>query len=118
MKELSVNDKIVTVDDEGFLVNRDDWDEDVARAIAKHLDIPDLDEEQVEIISFMRSYYNKFHAFPILRNVCKQVKQTGACVNNEFVDPMKAWKIAGLPKLDGIHFVTVDGVNYLLEECC
>ena len=31
---------------------------------------------------------------------------------------MKAWKIAGLPKLDGIHFVSFDGKNYRLEECC
>jgi TusE/DsrC/DsvC family sulfur relay protein len=118
MKELSVNQKTITIDEEGFLVNRDDWDEEVAKALAKHLDIPDLDEEQLEIIKFMRAYYNKFHAFPILRYVCKRVQQSGACVNNEFVDPMKAWKIAGLPKLDGIHFVTVDGANYQLEECC
>lgn len=118
MKEITVNQKKIVIDDDGFLVNREDWDEAVAQTLAKHLDIPKLDEEQLEIINFLRSYYNKFHAFPILRNVCKQVKQSGACVNNEFVDPMKAWKIAGLPKLDGIHFVTVDGVNYRLEECC
>jgi hypothetical protein len=31
---------------------------------------------------------------------------------------MKAWKIAGLPKLDLVHFVSVDGKHYMLEECC
>jgi len=40
------------------------------------------------------------------------------CLNNEFVNPMIAWKIAGLPKLDGIHFVAVDGKHYKMEECC
>jgi hypothetical protein len=29
-------------------------------------------------------------------------------VNEEFINPMKAWKIAGLPKPDLIGFVSVD----------
>ena len=118
MKKIEIAEKTIQIDDEGFLVNRDEWDHDVAHAIAKNLNIDELDDEQMEIIEFLRNYYKKFNAFPILNYVCKHVEQSRECMNNEFVNPMNAWKIAGLPQLDGIHFVAVDGKNYRLEECC
>jgi len=118
MREMKVEGKTIILDEDGFLMDQDTWNHGVARAIAKHLDIPNLDDEQIEIIDFLRDYYNKFKAFPILNYVCKHVGQPRECLNHEFVDPMKAWKIAGLPRLDGIHFVSFDGKNYRLEECC
>jgi TusE/DsrC/DsvC family sulfur relay protein len=118
MSDIKVAGKNVKLDDEGFLINQDDWNHDVARGIAKKAGIDKLDDDQLEIIEFLREYYKKFNAFPILNYVCKHVKQPKECLNNEFVNPMNAWKIAGLPKLDGIHFVAVDGKNYKMEECC
>jgi tRNA 2-thiouridine synthesizing protein E len=118
MNEISVAGKKIVLDDDGFLVNRENWSREVAQQIAKNENIDELDEEQIEIIEFLREYYSKYHAFPILNYVCKHVGQKKECLNKEFVNPMKAWKIAGLPKLDGIHFVAVDGKHYKLEECC
>jgi len=118
MIDLTVAGKKIQLDDEGFLVNMDDWNLEVAQEIAKSTGIDKLDDEQMEIIEFLRGYYKKFNAFPILNYVCKHVHQPKECLNNEFVNPMNAWKIAGLPKLDGIHFVAVDGKHYKLEECC
>jgi TusE/DsrC/DsvC family sulfur relay protein len=118
MKEIQVADKGIQLDDQGFLVNQEDWNRDVARAIAKETGVGELNDEQIEIIEFLRNYYHKFNSFPILNYVCKHVEQPRKCMNNEFVNPMNAWKIAGLPQLDGIHFVAVDGKNYRLEECC
>lgn len=118
MTDITVAGKNIQLDDECFLVNEKDWSPEVAKEIAKELGFTELDDEKVEIIEFMRKYYHKFHAFPILNYVCKYVNQSKECLNNEFVNPMNAWKIAGLPKLDGIHFVAVDGKNYRLEECC
>ena len=118
MSNIIVADKNIKMDEEGFLVNLEDWNHDVAKAIAKRLGMEELDGEQLEIIKFLRNYYQKFDAFPILNYVCKHVGQPKKCLNNEFVNPMNAWKIAGLPKLDGIHFVAVDGKNFKLEECC
>ncbi len=51
----------------------------------------------MEIIEFLRKYYRKFNAFPIVNYVCKHVGQNQECRNNEFVNPMIAWKAAGLP---------------------
>jgi tRNA 2-thiouridine synthesizing protein E len=118
MREIDVRGKKVILDNESFLVDQESWNHDVAREIAKQLDIPHLDDEQLSIIEFLREYYQKFNAFPILSYVCKHVEQSRECVNDKFVNPMKAWKIAGLPKMDGIHFVSFDGENYRLEECC
>jgi len=39
-------------------------------------------------------------------------------VYNEFDNPEKAWKIAGLPKFDGVHFVKLDGERYKMEDYC
>jgi len=105
-------------DAEGFLANPEDWNENVAQAMAAKEGIQVLNEEMLEIIRFMRTYYKKFNAFPILNYVCKNIHQPKECVSEEFMNPEKAWKIAGLPKLEGINFVSVDGKNYLLEQCC
>jgi tRNA 2-thiouridine synthesizing protein E len=119
MNSLSYAGKTVTIDDEGFLADQNDWNEDVAQALAKQEGLQKLTAEQVEIIRFMREYYKKFNAFPILNYVCKNLKKPRECVNEQFINPEKAWKIAGLPKLDGVNFVTMDGgKSYLLEECC
>ena len=109
-----------TLDGEGFLVNMDEWNEEVAQELAKRENVEPLTEDKLEIVRFMRQYYKKFHAFPILNYVCKNIHQPRECVSEEFLNPMKAWKIAGLPKPEGIHFVSVDDKrkNYILEECC
>ena len=107
------------IDEEGFLADPDDWNEEKARILARREGIGDLTEEKLAIVKFLRDYYHKFTAFPILNYVCKNLQQSRGCVNEEFIDPMKAWKIAGLPKQEGIHFVSVDnGKNYIMEECC
>ena len=108
------------IDDDGFLADTDDWNEEAARILARREGIDELKEEQLAIVEFLRDYYNKFAAFPILNYVCKNLKQERDCINEEFINPMKAWKIAGLPKPEGIHFVSVDSnqKNFIMEECC
>lgn len=87
----------VEVDEDGFLKNIGDWNERVACALAEREGIEELDEPRMAVIKFMRDYYMKFNSFPILRSVCTNIHQPKNCVQEEFIDPMKAWKIAGLP---------------------
>jgi tRNA 2-thiouridine synthesizing protein E len=110
--------KKIELDDDGFMLNMENWDQEVARELAHREGYDSLDEQQLEIISFMRDYYKKFSAFPMLNYVCKNLNQPKKCVNEEFINPMKAWKIAGLPKPDGIQFEAVDGKHYIMQECC
>lgn len=88
----------IKLDEEGYLVNFDDWSEKAACGLAENEGIEELSKDRLEIIKFMREYYTKFKAFPILGAVCKNVHKPGDCVNETFMDPLKAWKIAGLPK--------------------
>lgn len=106
------------IDEDGFLNEIEDWNEDIAQALAAREGLPPLSEDMLDVIRFMRTYYKKFKAFPIMSYVCKNIHQPRSCVSDEFINPQKAWKIAGLPKLDGVHFVSVDGKQFLLEQCC
>ena len=118
MNEIKCAGKNIKLDADGFLMDEEDWTEDVARALAEREGVEDLTTERMEIVKFMRGYYKKFHAFPILNYVCKNIHQPRECVSEEFINPEKAWKIAGLPKKSDINFVAVDGKHYRLEECC
>jgi tRNA 2-thiouridine synthesizing protein E len=110
--------KKIELDDDGFMINMDIWDQEIARKLAEREGCDSLGEQQFEIIRFMRDYYKKFSAFPMLNYVCKNLNQPKKCVNEEFINPMLAWKIAGLPKPAGIQFEAVDGKHYIMQECC
>lgn len=92
----------ISVDDEGYLVNMDDWNEDVAKALASKEGVEELTKERLDIIKFLRDYYIKYNYFPILDSVCLHVHQPHQCLNDKFIHPLKAWKIAGLPKPNDI----------------
>lgn len=87
----------VEVDQDGYLADADKWDENIARALADNEGVGELTGDMMDVITFMRSYYRNYQAFPILNSVCKNVHQPADCVNEEFIDPLKAWKVAGLP---------------------
>ncbi|OIO28189.1 MAG: sulfur relay protein DsrC [Nitrospirae bacterium CG_4_10_14_3_um_filter_44_29] len=98
MQTIGYKGKKITLDDEGYLMNFNDWSEDVACALAEREDVEELTKDRLDIIKFMREYYKKYNFFPILGGICKNVHQPKDCVSVQFIDPLKAWKIAGLPK--------------------
>lgn len=98
MKILEYGGTKINLDDDGYLTDFNDWNEKIACGLAEHEGIEELTTEKIEVIKFMRTYYKQFKSFPILGSVCKNVHQPKDCVNEDFVDPLKAWKIAGLPK--------------------
>ena len=98
MAIIEIGGRQVTLDDEGYLVSMDDWNEKVACALAEQEGIDELTDDRMAIIRFMRDYYKQYNYFPILGSVCLHVHQPDKCVKQEFMHPLKAWKIAGLPK--------------------
>lgn len=118
MSTLESNGRKILVDENGYLANQDDWNEDVAYALAAQEGFNSLSTEQMDIIRFMREYFLKYKVFPILNNVCRIAHQPKECVNEQFINPEKAWKIAGLPKQDGVHFISLDGKHYTMEPYC
>jgi TusE/DsrC/DsvC family sulfur relay protein len=87
----------ISLDDDGYLVNYEDWSEIVAKALAEREGAGELTSDRMDILKFMRSYYKEYNFFPILRFVCKNVGQPKDCVTEKFIEPVIAWKIAGLP---------------------
>jgi len=104
MQTLESKGMKIELDDEGYLSNPEDWNEGVACALAEQEGVDELTKERMDIIKFMREYYRIHNAFPILRAVCKNVHQPKDCFSEKFIDPLKAWKIAGLPKPD-VHII-------------
>jgi tRNA 2-thiouridine synthesizing protein E len=101
MPTIEYNDITINVDDEGYLLNREEWNEKVACGLTQtveDVDECDLTDDRLEILRFMRDYYMRFESFPVVRQVCKNVHQDDECLYEQFIDPLKAWKIAGLPK--------------------
>lgn len=101
MASIECEGKTIRLDDEGYLVNFEDWNEKVACILADREGVSSecpLTTERMEILKFMRDYYDKFQSFPILRAVCRNIHQPKDCTFEQFPDPIVAWKIAGLPK--------------------
>ena len=92
--------KTIEVDDEGFLVNREDWNEDIAAAIAKEEGLPELAEQHWKVIHFIQKEFQEKGTAPSIR----RLKNTGGIPIKELYalfpngPAKKAAKIAGLPK--------------------
>lgn len=113
MTVLSSSKKNIVVDDEGFLVDPSLWDEDVAEILTKKEGIERLTYDKLLILRSLREHWEKFHSFPILGKICKEVGATRKdCVSLEFANPLTAWKLAGLPKPSNIFFTSFDGKKY------
>jgi TusE/DsrC/DsvC family sulfur relay protein len=99
----------VELDKNGYLKNMNAWNDAVAMAIAKREGIKKLTDEQLDVIKFLRSYYIRFNSFPLVRMVCTNLHKSKDCMTKPFkMDPLKAWKIAGLPQ------PVEEAVSYLL----
>ncbi|MDR2548690.1 MAG: TusE/DsrC/DsvC family sulfur relay protein [Desulfobulbus sp.] len=118
MELLEIKGRKIMVDANGYLADQNDWNEDVATLLAEQEGVGALSPEQMDIIRFMREYYLKYRVFPMLNNICRLSHQTKECVPRQFVNPEKAWKIAGLPKQEGVHFVSMDGEHFFMESYC
>jgi TusE/DsrC/DsvC family sulfur relay protein len=93
----------VSVDDEGFMTNYDEWTDELGRELAANIGITDLTDGHWEAIRFLRSDYVEKGETATLRRV---TKVGGIPTKTLFVlFPKKPAKkmayIAGLPKPHG-----------------
>jgi tRNA 2-thiouridine synthesizing protein E len=102
MPVATISDRVVSVDDEGFLTNYDEWDEDLAKVLASQIGI-ELTEDHWKAIRFLRRDYKETGETPTLR----RVTTVGGLPTKELfaLFPKKPAKkmayIAGLPKPRG-----------------
>lgn len=106
---IEVNGKSVETDEEGYLINLGEWNEDVAKTLAKQDDL-ELSESHWEVINFLREYYNEYQIAPAVRVLTKAIgKKLGPDKGNSkylyelfpYGPAKQACRFAGLPKPTG-----------------
>jgi len=106
MSALVVNGSEIAVDQEGYLVNLEDWNEPVAQALARAEGL-ELQNEHWEILLLLREFHQQFQLSPATRPLIRYValklgpdKGNSLHLNRLFKGtPAKlAAKLAGLPK--------------------
>ena len=95
--------KTVEVDEEGFLVNPDDWTEEMAPEIAKEVGINELNDTHWKVIRFIRDDFKEKGQIPTIR----RIKNAGGVPTKDVYDAFpngpakKAAMISGLGKPQG-----------------
>jgi len=92
----------INLDNEGFLSNRDDWSEDVARELARRDEV-EITEQIMSYIITARDMYEKEGVVPPIRKFSKAMGVTSKDLYDIFhKGPMKLiCKWGGLPKPTG-----------------
>jgi tRNA 2-thiouridine synthesizing protein E len=104
LPEIDVKGKKYLTNEEGFLAHPEEWDEDVAAALAKKAErIELLTDEHWAVIRYIRNCYLENNLAPMVRKICKTTGFTLKHIYELFPSgPAKgACKLAGLPKPDG-----------------
>ena len=103
MPVIEVNGKSVELDEDGFIVNLDEWNEDVARYLAKEEGIDELSEDHWKLINYLKGYFAEYGIAPMVRKMTKESGYSLKEIYDLFPSgPAKgACKVAGLPKPTG-----------------
>jgi len=101
--------KVYETDDDGYLVNLDDWNEGVAGFIAQQEGV-EMTDAHWEVVNFLRDYYAEYKIAPMIKILIKEMKkmfgpEKGSNAYLYQLYPagpaLQACKIAGLPKPTG-----------------
>ena len=106
MTTLMIKESKVELYDDGYMMNREDWNPDVASFLAKKEGI-ELGDLHWDLIHFLRGYYEEFQISPNIKILVKHLK---AVRGEDNIDTkvlytlfpkgpsFQGCKIAGLPK--------------------
>jgi tRNA 2-thiouridine synthesizing protein E len=107
---IEINGKSYETDENGYLVNLEEWDEDVALKLAEGEDIS-MDEAHWDLVKFLRNYYAEYQIAPAVKILTKAVASERNMDKKEASEflyglfpkgpALQACKIAGLPKPTG-----------------
>jgi TusE/DsrC/DsvC family sulfur relay protein len=93
----------IEVDEDGFIQKPEEWNEEVAKALASTEDVQVMSENHWKIIYYLRDYYKKYGIAPMIRKLCKETGFSLKEIYELFPSgPAKgACKVAGLTKPTG-----------------
>lgn len=96
--------ELPAIDSEGYLVEPQDWNEEVAEAFARQENIR-LTEDHWDVVRFMRNYYDEHQIIPDARYVIKHLSsRLGPASRNKLFEMFpygyvkQACKIAGMKR--------------------
>ena len=103
MANIEVNGQAVELDEDGFLVVLDQWNEDVAKYLAKEEGVEELNEDHWKLINYLKGYFAEYGIAPMVRKMTKESGYSLKEIYDLFPSgPAKgACKVAGLPKPTG-----------------
>jgi len=92
----------IELDDKGYLVQPQQWNRQVAAALAADEGIAELTAEHWTVIDFLRAYQADHGTAPMIRVLCKETGFTLKRIYELFENgPAKgACRVAGLPRPD------------------
>lgn len=103
---LTIKNKIIETDNDGYLLDLNQWNQDVALAIAQNEGL-ELTDAHWEVIHFVRDFYQEYKTSPAIRMLVKAMAQKlgEEKGNSRYLQRLfpegpakQATKLAGLPK--------------------
>jgi tRNA 2-thiouridine synthesizing protein E len=93
----------IEVDEDGFMAEPENWNEDIALALATTEGVAALSEAHWKVVHYLRNYYQQFGIAPMIRKLCKETGYSLKEIYDMYPSgPAKgACKVAGLPKPTG-----------------
>lgn len=100
---LLFRDKLLEVDQAGFIQDFDAWSQDLAQFLADSAGMGTLTSNHWKVLNFLRAYYRENELAPPIRLLCCETALTLKVIYQLFpAGPARgACKIAGLPKPTG-----------------
>lgn len=104
--QLNINGRDIALDNDGYLINLNDWDKEAANALAAQENIS-LTSAHWEIITLLQDFYREFEISPAMRALVKYTEKKLGSEKGRSIyllqlfppSPAKiASKIAGLPR--------------------
>jgi TusE/DsrC/DsvC family sulfur relay protein len=93
----------IDVDEDGFMMEPEQWNEQVACALGTTEGVDDMSEDHWKIVHYLRNYYQQYGIAPMIRKLCKETGFPLKKIYELFPSgPAKgACKVAGLAKPTG-----------------
>ncbi|MBA7572471.1 Sulfite reductase, dissimilatory-type subunit gamma [subsurface metagenome] len=102
MAKVSALELVVRIDEDGFMLEPQKWNKEVAGFLAQQEGLESLTEDHWRLIDCVRDYYQRFEVAPPIRLICKtmgvNVKYLYELFPSGFAKGV--CKVAGLPKPD------------------
>ncbi len=106
MRAVQIDDREVEFNDSGYMIDFDEWDDEIANALAAADDLK-LTDNHWAVINYIREFYGEFEVTPSVTSV---IKVFGEDISEPELDAMiidklfpqdgysQACRIAGLPE--------------------